>query len=94
MGRSRTPRYVVEVNGTGRAQAMEWRARRRGQVLGYGKPTNENLAKWVERFNAALKPGGVNEHLGDRCRVDSAKVVDQFSGEVKAVYKAPMFQLV
>jgi hypothetical protein len=73
---------------------MEWRCRRRGPVAGYGQPTEANLEKWVERFNAALKPGGCNEHLGDRARVTRASVRDQFSGEVLATYEVPLFQVV
>lgn len=94
MGRSYTPAYRVETNDRCVHGSMEWRCRRRGQVPGYGNPTEANLAKWVEKFNASLKPGGVNEHVGDRARVFKAQIVDQFSGTVVATYEAPMFQVV
>jgi len=99
MGRSYTPRYVIKINGAGRTNAvqimpMEWRSRARGPYEGYGKPTEANLAKWVEKFNESLRPGGCNDHVGERAQVTKANIVDQFTNEVVATYEAPAFQVV
>ena len=84
MGRNRTPRFRVETNTVG---SMGWNPE-------YGRPTDGYLARWVLKFNEELEPGGCNEHLGTKCRVTTARIVEQASGEVKATYEAPAFQVV
>jgi hypothetical protein len=84
MGRSTTPRYVVEMSGGFTAAA--WRVRQDG------RPTDANLARYVAGFEASTAPGGVNAHLGTT-RVRSAKVRENsYGGEVVARYQAPMFE--
>lgn len=61
-GRSTTPKYVVDVelkNPRWRSTSSAWK------VKEYGKAEEKNLAKWVKMFNKSVKPGGVNDHLGD-----------------------------
>lgn len=55
MGKSRTPRYVVEFDHmTG---AVEWNRKY------MGAPNAANLEKMVAHYNASLRPGGANDHL-------------------------------
>jgi hypothetical protein len=60
---------------------MEWRVKAQYGAPGYGKPTLENLDRWIARFEKSMQPGGVNAHLGYD-PVLYAKVVDQRTGEV------------
>lgn len=68
MGKSRTPKYTVELyyanKRTRLAFPMEWRIAKRGQAPGYGRPTPENLARYVAAYNETAKPGGYNESGG------------------------------
>lgn len=68
----------------------EWRVKSRGQVPGYGKPTDENLAKHVKVFEESTRPGGCNEHCGPMV-VMNARVVDQDTGATLATYRGPSF---
>jgi len=52
-----------------------------------GRPTEANLARWVEATEKSCLPGGVNEHIKPT-RILSAEIYDQFKGEVRATYKA------
>ncbi len=64
MGRSTTPKYVVELVTPGfYTSPSGWQVRDGCQTKGSGKPTNENLKKFVEQFIASMQPGGVNAHL-------------------------------
>jgi hypothetical protein len=98
MARDTTPAYVVEVSTPGyRWTPAEWRVRTRGQLPGYGKPTDANLAAFVRRFEESSRPGGVNAHLG-ATRVASAQVRrNTFGGDTVATYQAdpePLFTVV
>ncbi len=54
-----------------------------------GRPTVENLAKYVEKFNDSLKPGGRNEVFGkNACIVGVVKIVRVKDGTVVANYMA------
>lgn len=89
MGRSYTPRYVCEIVVPGTYHTpMSWDVKSRYGARGYGKPTDANLKKYVEGFEASTKPGGVNAHLGETI-VTSARIIDQFEGGVVATYKQP-----
>ncbi len=67
MGRSRTPKYVVELVTPGfYTSPSEWRVKDGCQTKGSGKPTDENLKKFVEQFVASMQPGGVNAHLQEQ----------------------------
>ena len=60
-GRSSTPPYVYELfNATGgriASDPMAWR------VKDAGKPSEANLRKMIDQYNASLEPGGANDHL-------------------------------
>ena len=83
MGKPITPKYRVESTGWG---SYGWQARRRGQLAGWGKPTDSNLARHVRELEASTEPGGVNEHLGVT-RIARAEIIDQATGKVVAVYR-------
>lgn len=102
-GRSFTPRYVVKMSDfqvfPGRAfmTHSEWKSN-------YGRPTPQNIKRYVETYNASLEPDGANSHIGREGAVYGARVVDQTTGEIVAewfdrslpsFYKSrPMFEVV
>lgn len=97
MGRSVKIKYVITVRCADPYMGitpMAWRTRRDGQIPGYGKPNEANLAHWVEMHNRSLEPGGCNEHVGRGARAVSAKIVDQDTGSVVATYMVPLFEVV
>ena len=60
-GKSTTPKYVVDMHiKKGRTTPAGW------TVKQHGKPTTQNLKKYVDAYNDSVKPGGVNKHLGDQ----------------------------
>jgi len=60
-GRSTTPKYVVDV----KLKSPKWSSTPSAwESKQAGKPTEQNLAKWVKMYNDSIKPGGVNDHLG------------------------------
>lgn len=84
MGRSRTVRFVeVKRVRRGYVTDCEW------QTKFAGRPTDANLAKAIALYNETLKPGGVNEHVGESATCVYAEVRDQFNGNaVLATWKA------
>jgi len=90
MGRSIKSKYKLEIrNDLGRVimTPMCW------FVKDKGKPTRDNLIKYVKSFNESLKPGGVNEHLAkaygiEEARIDRARISENVrDGAVIAEYK-------
>ena len=99
MGKSYTPKYAVSLWDNGQiagsffpAMQMAW------SVKDYGKPTSDNLAKYVGKMNASMQPGGVNygisEAKGFIVACHKAVIHNQFTGETYATWNAPMFQVV
>jgi hypothetical protein len=100
MGRSTTPKYAVEYR-----DVIVLRGDRRERVsltdTGWnvresGRPTDENLERYVREFEDSTLPGGVNEHLGVT-RVGSATIyLNDGSGisEAVASYAPAAFQVV
>ncbi len=60
MGKSVTPKDVVEMEG---CTSMAWWERERYGIPGKGKPTNENLEKYVQAYISSLQPEGCNKHI-------------------------------
>jgi hypothetical protein len=79
--RDYTFRYSVEMKiANGYMTPAGWATRSRvgATVPAYlaGKPSAAKLARYVADYNASLKPGGVNEHLGPGARCLSARILD------------------
>ena len=95
MGRSVTPPYRLEMPGV---TAMCWRVKAQYGIPGCGKPTYENLVKYIEAYNKSLELGGSNQHiskaLGYIPYPTWARIVRQADGVVMAEWKAPLFQAV
>ena len=91
MGRSRVWTYRIEIKCvSGHVYTpQEWRVR--GKFGAYGTPSPVNIDKWVTHFEDAMKPGGVNAHLGTD-QVTRAMVVDQRTNEVVAVWTRKLFR--
>jgi hypothetical protein len=61
---------------------MVWHVRKRGPTPGCGRPTVENIDRWVGRFERTLQ-----KHFGrffSRCRVQRARIIAQKTGQVVA----------
>lgn len=105
MGRSYTPRYVVQIVETSPPPGnrnfwhtpASWNVKSRTNVAGYGNPTDKNLEKFISKYGDSLKPGGINQHLslshGYIPYPSSAFIKDQTTGEIVATWKAAMFQI-
>lgn len=90
MGRSTTPRYRLELKGTGGTfPPQSWNKRAGGPLT----PTDAELRRWVESFEASTRKGGSNAHLGPTV-IWSAQVVRQKDGQVIARYSGPLFAVV
>lgn len=91
MGRSITPKYIVETTEQGgRKQQMIWRGR--------GRPTAAQLERWVLEYLRSFQVGGVNEHIsraqGYIPHASRAVVRENNSGgRVVAQWTAPMFMV-
>lgn len=91
MGRSVAITYAVQLFVPGKFHTpSEWRPRARlhGVVPAHGKPTAENLAKYVAGYEESTRGDGCNKHLGE-LKVASARIVHQPTGAVVATYVRP-----
>lgn len=83
MGKSYTPTFVINVNDfqvfpTQNVDPMAW------DTKYSGKPTEENIKKWVEMYNASLEPDGVNSHVGRSAAVYGGSIKNQKTGDIVA----------
>lgn len=87
MARDYTPPYLVEMEGTTKCA---WNVRERPGASADGKPTAENLKKYVEAFIASQEPGKPNAHIpkafGHKIVPTWARIVRNGSREVVATY--------
>lgn len=103
MGRSTTPTFRLEILGhTGNFSMTNgaWNVQRRNGCPGDGQPSTESLDRYVTSFEASLRPGGSNAHLGI-FSLTSCQIVRQSSGDVVATWKRseqrpnePSFQVI
>ena len=91
MGKSRTPRYVVEADGLNTTFPAIWR----------GRPTVKRLEHWRKTMNASFQPGGVNAHIADTHGnvpyVYRARICENVPTRPRPVVcevKAPTFEIV
>lgn len=93
MGSSRAWRYRLQIKCASGwyYTPMEWRVRtQRNTGPGFGKPTTENIDRWVTRFEWSMIHGP-NRHLGQD-RVVSASIVDQHTGDVVAEWSRKQYR--
>lgn len=60
MGRSYTPKYIVKVRHVRpmiQSTDSSWNSKQTG------RPTEKNLAAFVEKYHQSIEPGGCNAHL-------------------------------
>jgi hypothetical protein len=100
MGRSRVIPYTIKITTSDGAISTpsEWRLRSVRGCPADGKPTVENISRWVERYEASLRAGGTNAHLGIHSVVTAVvrhhgDVVCSWSNKVNRP-NAPLFQMV
>jgi len=84
MGKSYTPKYRIELNNHGLADSFVWER-------SYGKPTPENIEKWVSGYIRSHFKGGANDHIGKTPNVSSAQIVNQKTQKVVTSWRAPAF---
>lgn len=81
MGKSRTPKYAVELvhnNQHRTTSKIAWEKH-------YGRATNNNLAKLITSIENSFKPGGANQHIKPETYI-SASIINQETGRLKAFY--------
>lgn len=100
MGRSRVINTTIKITTSDGATstACEWYTRGRNGRPADGKPTVENITRWVEAYEASLRAGGSNAHLGIHSVVTAVikhhgEVVCSWSNRVNRP-NAPLFQMV
>lgn len=81
MGRSTTPTYRIEFSPNSRCSNMVWKRE-------YGRPTDKNLALFIDELIISAEIGGVNAHLGGMIRPDWARIIHQQTGVVVANYSS------
>ena len=93
MGRSITPKYRLELtawtpNGV-ENQIMQWK--------GKGKVTPEKIKDEIWSINLSFQKGYINQHipkeLGYNLHYSNGRVINQFTGDIVAEYKSPMFEI-
>lgn len=101
MGRVVKVQYRLEIKciSGNRYTPSAWRVRGQFGNHGDGKPTAENIDKWVTAFEQSMIDG-VNKHLGID-QVVEAKIVHQTSSETVASWirsewrkNQPLFQII
>jgi hypothetical protein len=103
MGRSTTPTYRLEITGhTGNFTITNsaWHVQSRYGIPGDGRPSTDNLDRYVTAFEKSLRTGGSNAHLGIFL-ITSCRIIRQSTGKVVAEWKRseqrknePMFQVI
>lgn len=100
MGKSRMIKYVVhEQLNIDHMPSVRWKFTGpcKWDHKYLGKPTSEKLGQWVMDGNKSYLPGGINEHVSNAMGVVpycyAAKVVNQYTGETVAEWRAPLFQV-
>lgn len=89
MSRTRKPAYRVEVSTRGNPGSGKWFAMSdfAWKMQDYGKPTEENLAKFVAKYNESFMPGGVNEQAGEQIgQIVAAELIRQSDGVTMALW--------
>jgi hypothetical protein len=81
--RDTTSKYVVHIVEAGLAQGLpiSWNCKRDG------RPTDANLAKYVEAYEASTRRGGMNEHLGATTVMNAR--INELGGATVAAYTDP-----
>lgn len=93
MKHTRTIPYIVKITwSNGLTESGEY------SVKQSGKPTADNLSKYIDVLVASMKPGGCNEHLGLKIIPSNAVLIKQgktprLNVEL-ATWKAPMFWVI
>jgi hypothetical protein len=83
MGKTTTTKYQIRIevkSGPGH-MPMSWNCKRDG------RPTEANLRRWVESYEASTRPGGVNAHLGPETITRARILLNDGSGKLVAEYK-------
>jgi len=89
MGKSVTPKYRCEVKANiGYMTPSCWS----------GRATEKRLQDHIESLNESFLPGGINGHVSKSrnviVQIHEARLVEQSTGRVVAVWKAPLFQVI
>lgn len=106
MGQSRLIPYTIEYRCSDghHYTPCEWRVRQQRQMPQHhvdGKPTTENIDKWVTAFEESRRSGGCNAHLGFAVVLEAMIKDQKKGGEVVVRWvrrtarpNEPMFQVI
>jgi hypothetical protein len=75
------PKYVFQTSGFG-DKFWAWHDR-----YGAGRPSAQNIKRYVEKFNEGLEPGGINQHLGRSEAIYGGRIYRQSTGETMAEWE-------
>lgn len=87
MGKTITPKYRVDFQ-----RKSNWLVFSSWNSKQAGKPSVENLIKFREKYNASLKKGGCNEHIGIAGMVGNLRIVDQKLNFTLVKITGPLFE--
>ncbi len=95
MGRVITPKYRIEQAGLNLHPTHRLTTSAEWDVRAYGRPTRENIARFVEAQTRSFMSGGPNHSLAEEMGYlpvpSRVRVVEQKSGRVVAEWEAPAF---
>ena len=92
MGQLITPKYRIVIEETTKKGDY-----RRHQMVWRGKPTEDNLIKYIKEYAKSLELGGVNERISKKLGFipypTSAWIVNQKTNKIMCRWQAAPFQI-
>lgn len=85
-----TPTFRIEYVSIRLSDGMRFNQQQAWPTKYAGRPSDENLAKFVKVHEDSTAPGGINAHLGQE-QIRSAKVIRQSNDVVVAEFDRPAF---
>jgi len=95
MGHSYTPKFRVEYTDNNPKALGQKLSVRKSMGWTHGVASASKLIEWREAMNKSFLPDGVNSHVSKEFiyQIVNCRLVNQFTDEVVAEFKAPMFEV-
>jgi hypothetical protein len=79
-------------------KTMIWNVTNGPNRVGLGRPSKDNLTKWLRSYNDSFRKGGCNYHVSLSAKtivnIHWARIIEQKTGRIVVEYMAPMFEAV